>query len=142
MSRSILIIEDNHDIAELLSLHLRDLDCRVEVAGDGVAGLRAAAAQAYDLIILDLMLPGVDGLEVCRRLREKVDYTPILMLTAKTSEVDRVVGLEVGADDYMTKLFDNRELLARVRSNIRRSERIKRACAALAPQASRVFFEG
>jgi DNA-binding response OmpR family regulator len=122
MSRSILIIEDNHDIAQLLSLHLSDMDCRVEVAGDGVAGLRAAAARAYDLIILDLMLPGVDGLEVCRRLREKVDYTPILMLTAKSSEVDRVVGLEVGADDYMTKPFSVRELLARVKAIFRRIE--------------------
>jgi DNA-binding response OmpR family regulator len=114
MSRQILIIEDNHDIAKLLSLHLSDLDCRVEVAGDGVAGLRAAAAHAYDLIILDLMLPGVDGLEVCRRLREKVNY--------KSSEVDRVVGLEVGADDYLTKPFSVRELLARVKAIFRRIE--------------------
>jgi DNA-binding response OmpR family regulator len=122
MSRRILIIEDNHDIAKLLTLHLSDLDCRVDVAGDGVAGLRAAAARAYDLIILDLMLPGVDGLEVCRRLRKKVNYTPILMLTAKSSEVDRVVGLEVGADDYMTKPFSVRELLARVKAIFRRIE--------------------
>ena len=122
MSRKILIIEDNLDIAKLLSLHLRDLDCEVALAGDGDGGLRAAQSGRYDLIILDLMLPGVDGLEICRRLRAQVDYTPILMLTAKSSELDRVVGLEVGADDYMTKPFSVRELLARVKAIFRRIE--------------------
>ena len=122
MSRKILIIEDNLDIAKLLSLHLRDLDCEVALAGDGDGGLRAAQSGRYDLIILDLMLPGVDGLEICRRLRAQVDYTPILMLTAKSSELDRVVGLEVGADDYMTKPFSVRELLTRVKAIFRRIE--------------------
>ena len=122
MSRRILIIEDNADIAELVSLHLRDLDCQVQLATDGNSGYDFAAAGGWDLIILDLMLPGMDGLELCRRLRAGDHYTPVLMLTAKSAEVDRVVGLEMGADDYLTKPFSIRELIARVKAIFRRLE--------------------
>jgi DNA-binding response OmpR family regulator len=118
--RKVLVVEDNPDIAKLVSLHLKDLDCEVALAADGLRGLAAARAQRYDLIILDLMLPGMEGLEVCRRLRGETDYTPILMLTAKSSEVDRVVGLEIGADDYLTKPFSIGELIARVKAIFRR----------------------
>jgi len=112
--RKILVIEDDRDIARLLELHLHDLGYDVQVACDGVSGLKQALSKPYDLIILDLMLPGIDGLEVCRNLRTKPNYTPILMLTAKSTELDRVLGLEVGADDYLTKPFSIRELLARM----------------------------
>ncbi len=122
MSRKVLVIEDNPDIAKLVSLHLKDLDCEVKVAADGLRGLDAARAGGYDLIILDLMLPGMEGLELCRRLRGETNYTPILMLTAKSSEVDRVVGLEMGADDYLAKPFSIRELIARVKAIFRRAE--------------------
>ncbi|MDP6705191.1 MAG: response regulator transcription factor [Alphaproteobacteria bacterium] len=122
MARRILIIEDNRDLRELLRLHLRDLGCEVRSAADGTQGLEKAESGRFDLIILDLMLPGVEGLEVCRQLRRQANYTPILMLTAKSDEVDRVVGLEVGADDYLTKPFNVRELLARVKAIFRRVE--------------------
>lgn len=128
MSRRILIVEDNKDIAELVSLHLRDLDCEVQLAADGNTGYEFATTGGWDLIILDLMLPGMEGLELCRRLRAGDHYTPILMLTAKSSEVDRVVGLEMGADDYLTKPFSIRELIARVKAIFRRLE-------ALAPKS-------
>ena len=120
MTRKILIVEDNPDIANLVTLHLTDLGCEVALAADGLRGLEEARARRYDLIILDLMLPGLDGLELCRRLRAETDYTPILMLTAKSSEIDRVVGLEIGADDYLTKPFSISELLARVKAIFRR----------------------
>ncbi len=122
MSRKILVIEDSPDIADLLALHLSDEGYQVEVAQDGRAGLRQALEQSYDLVILDLMLPGVDGLEICRQLRSAPSYTPILMLTARSTEIDRVVGLELGADDYLTKPFSIRELVARVKALFRRVE--------------------
>jgi DNA-binding response OmpR family regulator len=122
MGHKILVIEDSVDIADLVALHLGDLGCDVKVAGDGLSGLQLARAGGYDLIVLDLMLPGLEGLEVCRRLRGEVDYTPILMLTAKSSEIDRVLGLEIGADDYLTKPFSIRELVARVKAILRRTE--------------------
>ncbi len=118
--RKVLVVEDNPDIAKLVSLHLKDLDCEVALVADGLRCLEEARARRYDLIILDLMLPGMEGLEVCRRLRGETDYTPILMLTAKSSEVDRVVGLEIGADDYLTKPFSIGELIARVKAIFRR----------------------
>lgn len=120
--RQVLLIEDSRDIAELLALHLQDLGCRIDWAPDGAAGLQMAGSLAYDLVILDLLLPGIDGLEVCRQLRNGAAYVPILMLTARSGEVDRVVGLELGADDYLTKPFSIRELLARVKALFRRVE--------------------
>ncbi len=94
-------------------------------AGDGSGGLAKAQRTTYDLIILDLMLPGLDGLEICRRIREKPPYVPILMLTSRSSETDRVVGLEMGADDYVTKPFSVVELLARIKALFRRVERLR-----------------
>ncbi len=120
--RKVLVIEDNPDIASLVRLHLEDLDCEVKVSSSGTNGFHKAETGAFDLIVLDLMLPGTDGLEVCRKLRARTIYTPILMLTAKSSNIDRVVGLEMGADDYLTKPFDIHEFLARVKAIFRRSE--------------------
>lgn len=122
MNRRILVIEDDQDIAGLISLHLRDAGYHVDSAHDGEKGLNEALASPYGLIILDLMLPGLDGLEICRRLRARLPYIPILMLTAKSAETDRVVGLEMGADDYLTKPFGIRELVARVKALFRRVE--------------------
>jgi DNA-binding response OmpR family regulator len=119
-ARRVLVIEDNRDIAGLVELHLRDAGTEVDIESSGTAGLAQTRRRSYDLIILDLMLPGLDGLEVCRRLRQQRDYTPILMLTARSGETDRVVGLEMGADDYLTKPFSVRELVARVRAMFRR----------------------
>jgi DNA-binding response OmpR family regulator len=120
MARRILVIEDDQDIAHLIALHLRDLSYAVELVDTGTRGLHAARHGRYDLIILDLMLPGLDGLEICQRLRGAAIQTPILMLTAKSSELDRVLGLELGADDYLTKPFSIKELLARVKAILRR----------------------
>ena len=119
MERNILVIEDDPDIARLVKLHLADAGCNVDVASDGALGLQRATEGNHDLIVLDLMLPGVDGLEICRRVRAQEGYTPILMLTAKSSELDRVVGLEMGADDYLTKPFSVMELVARVKALFR-----------------------
>ena len=121
MSHRILVIEDNHDIARLVELHLRDLSYRVDLEMDGRSGLTRAMQGLYDLVILDIMLPGLDGLEVCRQLRGASNHTPVLMLTARTTELDRVLGLELGADDYLTKPFSIMELLARVKAIIRRT---------------------
>ncbi len=122
MSRTILVIEDDRDIARLLALHLRDEGYSVTVAADGKTGVQKALSNSYDLIILDLILPEMDGLEVCRRIRTRPDYTPVLMLTAKSEDLDRILGLEMGADDYLTKPFNVRELLARVKALFRRVE--------------------
>ena len=125
MSRKILVVEDNKDLARLLELHLRDLTYDVDLAFDGDAGWTQIASHPYDLIILDLMLPGIDGLEICRRLRSQPAYTPILMLTSKSTELDRVLGLEIGADDYVTKPFSIRELMARVKAIFRRIDELQ-----------------
>ena len=125
MSRNVLVIEDDKDIARLLDLHLRDEGYSVAVASDGKTGLAQALSKPFDIVILDLILPGMDGLEVCRGIRNRKDYTPILMLTAKSTDVDRIVGLEMGADDYLTKPFNVRELLARVKALFRRVEALR-----------------
>ncbi len=138
MPRRILVIEDHRDIANLLQMHLRDLDCEVVLAGDGPGGLKLAEQQAFDLVILDIMLPGMDGLEVCRRLRARPDYLPILMVTAKSAELDRVLGLEVGADDYLTKPFSILELQARVKALFRRAEAMAQSAAPSEYQAIEV----
>jgi len=137
-AQRVLVVEDDREIAALVKLHLEDAGCDVELAHDGVTGLQRALDDAFSLVILDLMLPGLEGLELCRRLRTRPDYTPILMLTAKSSEVDRVVGLELGADDYLTKPFSIRELLARVKALFRRME----ALAAPRKSGGSVEFEG
>ena len=115
----------DREIVELLDIHLTDLNCQVSKAHDGKEGLAVALKESFDLIILDLMLPSMDGLEICRRLRGKENTTPILMLTAKAEEIDKIIGLEMGADDYMTKPFSVRELLARVKAMFRRMEQFK-----------------
>jgi DNA-binding response OmpR family regulator len=125
MMRKILVIEDDKDIAHLLQLHLPDMGYETTLASDGGVGLQKALSQSFDLILLDLMLPGIDGWEIARQLRAQPNYTPLLMLTARSSEVDRVLGLEVGADDYLTKPFSIRELLARVKAIFRRVDALK-----------------
>jgi len=119
----VLVVEDEGDIAQLVKLHLEDIPCEVNLAADGAVALAEAQANVYDLIVLDVKLPGLDGLEVCRRLRANGRYTPILMLTSKSSELDRVLGLEMGADDYLTKPFSVQELKARAKAIFRRVER-------------------
>lgn len=138
LQKKILVIEDDRDIARLIELHLRDIGCAVQVEHDGLTGLEQALSTPYDLIILDLMLPRLDGLELCRRLRARPNYTPILMLTAKSSELDRVLGLEFGADDYLTKPFSIRELLARVKALFRRIEAIGAQSAPASQEQIRV----
>ena len=137
MTKKILIIEDNRDLAHLIENHLRDLAFQVEVAFDGPSGLARANSNNYDLVILDLMLPGLDGMEICRRLRRGPVYMPILMLTARSSEMDRVLGLEIGADDYVTKPFSIRELLARVKAILRRVEELTDGGGETAPAVIR-----
>jgi len=122
MAKRILIIEDEPELAELVALHLEDDGFEVDRSGDGRIGLRKAESGRYDLLVLDLMLPGIDGIEICRRLRTASSHLPILMLTARSSELDRVLGLELGADDYLTKPFSVRELVARVKAIFRRIE--------------------
>jgi DNA-binding response OmpR family regulator len=125
MGKKILIIEDNKELSQLLEMHLGDLNFSVSSTHDGISGIAMAESHSYDLIILDLMLPGLDGLEICKRLRSRPEYIPILMLTSKSSELDRVLGLEIGADDYVTKPFSIMELMARVKAIFRRAEKMK-----------------
>ncbi len=119
--RSILVIEDEPDIAELIALHLADLPASVTLAGDGPGGLSLALREAWDAIVLDIRLPGMNGLDICRELRGQASPVPILMLTARGTELDRVLGLELGADDYLTKPFSVLELQARVKALLRRA---------------------
>jgi DNA-binding response OmpR family regulator len=132
----VLVVEDNLEMANLIRIHLQDLPCEVDLAADGIVGLEKARSGAYDLIILDLMLPGMDGLEVCRRLRSGEGYPPILMLTARSGELDRVLGLEMGADDYLTKPFSFLELAARVKAFFRRAHAL--AAARELPEAQEI----
>lgn len=115
-----LIIEDEKHIVELLTIHLKDLHLDVTSATNGLDGLQEALTNQYSVILLDVMMPGKDGIEVCRALRGANVHTPVLMLTAKSEEFDKVLGLEIGADDYLTKPFSVRELIARVKSLLRR----------------------
>jgi DNA-binding response OmpR family regulator len=128
-TKKILVIEDNPDIARLVMVNLRGKSLQVDHAAEGRAGLKRALSGDYQLVILDLMLPGMDGMDVCRIMRSEKNYTPVLMLTAKTSELDRVLGLEVGADDYLTKPFSVPELVARVNAILRRAEQYQEPAA-------------
>jgi DNA-binding response OmpR family regulator len=130
MDKEILVIEDEPQLARLVEMHLIDAGCGVTLAHRGADGLAAVADRRFDLIVLDLMLPDMDGLDVCRQLRSAQDHTPILMLTARSGEFDRVLGLELGADDYLTKPFSVRELVARIKAILRRVERIEQEGAA------------
>ena len=123
MDEKILIIEDEEDLVRGIKLNLSDEGYEVDWAADGEEGLWKAQEGTYDLIILDIMLPKKNGLDICRELRQKRINTPIIMLTAKGEEVDKVLGLEIGADDYMTKPFSIRELLARIKAHLRREKR-------------------
>ena len=129
MTAKILVAEDQADIRELLVMNLRNAGHEVTAVADGVAALASQTEQASDLLILDLMMPGLDGLEVCKALRARGRSTPILMLTAKSTELDRVLGLELGADDYLTKPFSLAELLARVKALLRRADLLQKAQA-------------
>jgi len=116
----ILIVEDDQDLAELITVNLEELSLQVEHCLTGELALESLAKTSYDLVILDVMLPGISGLDVCKKLREEKPAQVILMLTSRNTELDRVLGLELGADDYMTKPFSVRELQARVRTQLRR----------------------
>ena len=125
----VLVAEDQTDIRDLLVMNLRGAGYEVTAVADGAAALAAQTAQPRDLLVLDLMMPGLDGLEVCKALRARASAAPILMLTAKSTELDRVLGLELGADDYLTKPFSLAELLARVKALLRRAELLRAAQA-------------
>ncbi|HYW94127.1 MAG TPA: response regulator transcription factor [Bacteroidales bacterium] len=124
--KHVLVIEDDHDIVDLLNIHLKDMNCSVDVAYDGATGQELAMENKYDLIVMDIMLPYIDGNSITRKIRALDVYTPIMMLTAKTEEIDKVIGLESGADDYLTKPFGIREFIARVKAIFRRSEQDER----------------
>jgi DNA-binding response OmpR family regulator len=120
--KNVLIVEDDYDIVELIDIHLQDIGCNLKKVYNGKHGLEAALSESFDLIILDIMLPEMDGIEICRTLRAKNIKSPIVMLTAKAEEIDKVLGLEIGADDYITKPFSIREFIARIKALLRRSE--------------------
>lgn len=152
--KRVLIIEDDTAIANLVGIHVKDLDCSVDKVSDGIEGLKKALAERYDLIILDLMLPGMSGLEVCKEIRVVNKTIPILMLTARSEEFDRVLGLELGADDYLTKPFGVRELVARVKAMFRRvdiakqdllqgeTQELRIGKIVIDPRKRRVTFDG
>ncbi|GAB5408809.1 MAG: response regulator transcription factor [Balneolaceae bacterium] len=118
----ILIVEDDEDLSELIKIQLTDLNFSVEQSFNGSEALNRILSNSYSLIILDIMLPGMNGFDICKSVREKDSKTPILMLTAKAEEIDKIMGLEFGADDYLTKPFSIRELSARIKALLRRSK--------------------
>lgn len=139
MSEKVLVVEDEISLQETLAYNLRKQGYEVDTAGDGPTALDKARAWNPDLIILDIMLPGIDGFEICRILRQEMS-TPVLMLTARDDEIDRVVGLEVGADDYLTKPFSMRELMARVKAMLRRVRLIREEMDTTAVTAEVIIF--
>ncbi len=120
--KKVLIVEDDSEIIHLLEIHLKDLGCQVLTCSNGAEGLRKAINENPDLVILDVMLPEMDGIEVCQKIRANNITSPIMMLTARSEEIDKVLGLEVGADDYLTKPFSVREFIARVKAIFRRQK--------------------
>ncbi len=154
MKRKALVVEDDREIGRLVELHLADIQCHAELVTDGAKALERFKSDRFDLVVLDLMLPGLDGLSLCRQIRALPGYVPILMLTARSTELDRVLGLEIGADDYLTKPFSVRELVARVKALFRRVEAleshtpeaidagpIKRGPLVIDPERRRVHIE-
>ena len=141
MGKRILIVEDEENIVDILAFNLKREGYEPIEAMDGALGLQLALEKDPDLILLDLMLPGMDGFEVCRRLREAGRTTPVIMLTAREEETDKVMGLELGADDYITKPFSMRELLARVKANIRRTDMTAAAPAAQPVTVDRITVD-
>jgi DNA-binding response OmpR family regulator len=129
VGQRVLVVDDDPTVSDVVRRYLERAGLAVTLAADGPAGLRAYQAERPDLVVLDLMLPGLDGLEVCRRLRSRPDEVPIVMLTALGEEADRVLGLQLGADDYVTKPFSPRELVLRVQSVLRRASRTAPAAA-------------
>ena len=125
-AQTVLVVEDEHSIASFVALYLKNAGYEVRTAATGAAALAQVESARPNLIILDLMLPDADGIDICRRIRRHSDV-PILMLTARDEDVDKIIGLEVGADDYLTKPFNPRELVARVKSVLRRSNTERRA---------------
>ncbi|MFI7435880.1 response regulator [Micromonospora haikouensis] len=121
MGHRVLVVDDDPTVSDVVRRYLEQDGCEVRLAADGAAGLAAIATHRPDLVVLDLMMPGIDGLEVCRRIRRQLPGLPVIMLTALGEEADRVLGLEVGADDYVTKPFSPRELVLRIRSVLRRA---------------------
>ena len=142
MGKTILIVEDEQNIVDILSFNLSREGYDTLEAYDGPTGLQLALEQNPDLILLDLMLPGMDGFDVCRKVRESGSSTPILMLTAREEEADKVLGLELGADDYITKPFSMRELMARVKANIRRVSMPPQGSPAAAAQSGNAICLG
>ncbi|MEO7336498.1 MAG: response regulator transcription factor [Caldimonas sp.] len=138
---SILVAEDQTDIRDLLVMNLRNAGYEVHAVGDGVAALESQSDTSSDLLILDLMMPRMDGLEVCKALRARGRNAPILMLTAKSTELDRVLGLELGADDYLTKPFSLAELMARVKALLRRAD-LQRVAHSNASDQTQVIRNG
>jgi DNA-binding response OmpR family regulator len=120
-TRHVLIVEDEPDLARIVKRHVESLGYRASIAESGEDAL-AMAQEHFDLVLLDVMLPGIDGMEVCRQLRQRSQYMPVLMLTARSSDIDKVMGLESGADDYLTKPFSVQELLARIKAIFRRMD--------------------
>ena len=123
MTSRILVVEDENDIAQLIGFHLNRVGLATEICHQGAAALEALKKSPPALIILDLMLPDMDGIEICKRVKSGASGIPILMLTAKSSESDRILGLELGADDYLSKPFSPRELVLRVQAILRRTEK-------------------
>jgi DNA-binding response OmpR family regulator len=142
MPRRILVAEDQNDIRDLLVMNLAQAGYEVQAVADGTAALARQREQGNDLLVLDLMMPGLDGLEVTKALRAEGRDTPILMLTAKSTELDRVLGLELGADDYLTKPFSMAELLARVKALLRRADLLQAAAQQQADDADRSLRNG
>lgn len=135
----VLVIEDDPEIVDLLEIHLKDLSCDLIKSYSGEDGLAQVKKNPLDLVILDVMLPGIDGMEVCRRIRSEQINVPVLMLTAKSEEIDKVLGLEIGADDYLTKPFSIREFIARVKAIFRRTQMIQES---LSSEAENVIEVG
>jgi DNA-binding response OmpR family regulator len=127
--QSILVVEDETSIASFVAMYLKNAGYTVRTSATGGDALTQVAAEAPDLVVLDLMLPDIDGVEICRRIRQRSDL-PVLMLTARDEDVDKIIGLEVGADDYLTKPFGTRELIARIRALLRRHERLQEMISA------------
>ena len=148
----VLLIEDEQDLVDLLTIHLKDLDLEVHSALNGRIGLEKVLSEDYALIVLDLMLPGMNGIEVCKSIRKADNPVPILMLTAKSEEFDKVFGLEIGADDYMTKPFSIREFIARAKALLRRNrsynqesktgEVLKRGALSIDSEKHKVLLKG
>ncbi|WP_111493262.1 response regulator transcription factor [Marinobacter bohaiensis] len=141
MTRTVLIIEDNPGIGQLVKMHVEDIGCEAILVPRGDDGLKRYQEGGIDLVVLDLMLPGLDGLSICREIRAGTGYVPVLMLTAKSTELDRVLGLEIGADDYLTKPFSVAELAARIKALFRRVDAMS-APADDASPGDRIDVEG